>query len=273
MYPSPLLPLGAVVLLILLLVYVGFPVAVRLTLKQPAQPPLIPFPLDRPGLPPEAAEQFRIVIDELRPAGFEPVTGLAMPNPTSDVKQLVLFLVNRPAKDYGYATLTYSGVSKAGAPAARPHWEFWVEFVSHFRCGRRLRTNNSGTDLGAVVPGIRRTISQFPQVRDAGRLYRLHQALVARSGLGEKVFRLDEEFQGNAAAAVAAFMGEAFAEGVRPGYMYLSPEDKVYRLTWKGAFLMTWKLMWPLKAFRRAVRDRRARRLLAELEDRRGGSV
>jgi hypothetical protein len=97
-------------------------------------------------------------------------------------------------------------------------------------------------------------------------LYRLHQVLVGRSGLRDKVLRLDEEFHGNAVAAVGAFMMEAFAEVIGPGYMYLSPADKMYRPTWKGAFLMTWPLMWPMTVLRRAARDRRARRLLAELE-------
>jgi hypothetical protein len=266
---TPLLALGLIVLFIGLLVYGGFPVIIHWVVKQPAQPQLIPFPLDHPGLPPEVAQKFQTVIDQVRPAGFEPITGLALPNPMSSVKSIVLFLVNRQTKDYAYATGTYAGTTAdadAETPAASSLQAFWVEFVSHFRYGPRLRTNNSASDLGAVCPRGKQPTSQFPEVEDAGRLYRLHQALVARSGMRDKVFRLDEEFQGNAVAAVGAFMVEAFAETVGPGYMYLSPGDRAYRPTWKGAFLMTWKLMWPMTAIRRAARNRTARRLLAELD-------
>ena len=34
------------------------------------------------------------------------------------------------------------------------------------------------------------------------------------------------------------------------GYMYLSPHERLYRPTWKGAFLMTWGQLWPFKAIR-----------------------
>jgi hypothetical protein len=269
MYWYPLLTVGAIVLLIALLVYAGLPAIIHMTLKQPAEPQLIPFPLDHPNLPREVAQAFQTVIDQLRPAGFEPVTGLALPNQPSSVRSIMLFLVNREARDYGYATMTYAGTAAAEdteTPAAPPRGVFCVEIVSHFRYVTRLRTNNSGSDLGAVCPRGMRTTSQFPEVKDAGRLYRLHQALAARTGLRDRVFRLDEEFHGDAAAAVGAFMVEAFAETVGPGYMYVSPVDRTYRPTWKGAFLMTWKMMWPMKVIRRAARDRKARRLLAELE-------
>jgi hypothetical protein len=272
----PLLVVGTLLLLIVLVVYVGLPAFVRLTLKQPAQPQLIPFALDHASLPKEAALKFQTVTDQLRPAGFEPVTGLAIPNQPSNVRSIVLFLVNRRALDYGYATMMYSGDSEAAnaeKPAAQPRGDFSVEFVSHFRYGVRLRTNNSNTDLRAVSPRGNQPPSQFPMVMNAGRLYRLHQGLVARSGMRDKVFRLDDEFHGDAVAAVATFMVEAFAEGVGPGYMYLSAADKTFRPTWKGAFLMTWKLMWPMTTIRRAAREREARRLLAELEGLRGGST
>jgi hypothetical protein len=261
----PFLALGAIVLAGLL-VYVGFPVAIRRGLKQAAEPQLIPFPLDHPSLPKDVAGAFQIVIDQLRPVGFEPITGLALPNATARVRSIVYFLVNRQANDVALATVIYS----AASPTAPLRKQFSVEFVSHFRSGRRHNTNN-GRQLDIFPPWPMRTINQFPEVTGAARLYRLHQALVARFALGAKVFRLDEEFQGDVAAALNAWGREVMAgHAVRTGYMYLSPEANVYRPTWKGAFLMTWKLMWPMKAIRRFVADRNARRLLAELEAERG---
>lgn len=39
----------------------------------------------------------------------------------------------------------------------------------------------------------------------------------------------------------------------------------VYRPTWRGAFLMSWRLLWPVKPIVRVLRKRRAARLLSEL--------
>jgi hypothetical protein len=269
------LVLGTLVLLVVLLVYVGLPVLIRLSLKQSAQPQAIPFPLDHPDLPKEVGHRFQTVVDQLRPAGFEPVTGLALPNPGSSARAIVLVLVNRPARDSAYATVTYAGTAAAAGTdgsAPPPVRTFCVEIVSRFRSGPVLHTANGTSELSVFAPRPMHTMNRFPQVQDAGQLYRLHQALVARSGLYDKVFRLDEEFHGDAAAAVAAFMTEELEDQVGTGYMYLSAAEKLYRPTWKGAFLMTWKLLWPIKAVRHAARDRRARRLLAELETEMGHS-
>ena len=55
------LVLGTLVLLVVLLVYVGLPVLIRLSLKQSAQPQAIPFPLDHPDLPKEVGHRFQTV--------------------------------------------------------------------------------------------------------------------------------------------------------------------------------------------------------------------
>jgi hypothetical protein len=260
-----LLGMGAIALLIVLLVYGRFPVHVHRVLRQTAQPKFIPFPLDHPSLPAEVAKEFRTVIAQLRPAGFEPVTGLALPGQMSGVRSIVLLLANRPAQDVTMANVIYAGAAEAASLLRKSY----VEFVSHFRDAKRLNTNNS-CDLDVFPPWPVRTALQFPEVTDAGRLYRLHQALIARCHLRSKVFRLDEEFQGDAAAAVAAWGVEVLVgQAVGSGYLYLSPSENVYRPTWKGAFLMSWKQMWPMKAIRRAAADRKARRLLAELEAKR----
>jgi hypothetical protein len=141
---------------------------------------------------------------------------------------------------------------------------FSVAIVSYFRYGPRLTTHNNTTMLATGTP--LHAIYHFPDIKDAGRLYRLHKALAARSGLHDKVFRLDDEFHGDAAATVAAFILDGYTDDVELGYLYPSPAEKLYRPTWKGAFLMKWKSMWPMQAIRWAAADRKARRLQAELE-------
>jgi hypothetical protein len=247
-----------------LLVYVGGPVLVHSKLKQAADPRLIPFPVDHPDLPKDADRTFQSVIDQLRPAGFEPVTGLAMPDQTPNVKAIMLVLANRPAKDSAFVTIAYARVVTQGSA----EWQkksYSVEFVSNFRDGTAVHTTNTRTPA-VMAPWPGHAMARFPDVQNARRLYRLHRGLVARAPSPGQVFRVDEEFRGDAAAAVAASAVEQLEAQVPAGYMYLAPDEGVYRPTWKGAFLMTWRLLWPVTALRRTALDRRARRLMAELE-------
>jgi hypothetical protein len=49
------------------------------------------------------------------------------------------------------------------------------------------------------------------------------------------------------------------------GYFYFDQKAGLYRQTWKGAFLMAWKLAPPIKAWRLRRRDRRAQQVWREL--------
>ncbi len=260
--PNVLLPIlpwcVGVPLLVLLLPSVGGPLLIRWTMKHAAEPRLIPFPLDHPSLPPEVARDFQTVTDALRPDGFEPVAGLALSNQVPRVKAIVLLLANRPARAL-VAGMAVFGENAAGPPRR----VFSVEFVTRFRDGTAVSTSNS-SEPTVFAPRPRRTTGRFPVFRDASRLYRLHQELVARAGGGQKVLRLDEEFGGDARATLAASMIEELEDQVQTGYLYLSPREKLYRPTCKGALLMTWKLLWPFKTIQRRRVARTARRLMTE---------
>ena len=47
------------------------------------------------------------------------------------------------------------------------------------------------------------------------------------------------------------------------GYYYHDEEHRVYRLTWRGAILMTWKLLWPIKQIRAMLARREGRAIAA----------
>jgi hypothetical protein len=116
-----LMPL-LVLLGLVLLVYVGGPVLVRLTLTQAAEPRLLPFPVDHPDLRKDAEQTFQAAIAQLRPVGFEPIAGLAMPDQPPNVKLLQLFLGNRPAKDSAVVTITYTNTVTQGATEPPQPW-------------------------------------------------------------------------------------------------------------------------------------------------------
>jgi hypothetical protein len=136
-----------------------------------------------------------------------------------------------------------------------------------FRLAEKFRGDAEANSMRASSPESGITIGRFPQARNAEHLHHVQREMVARPQSPDKEFRLDEEFGGDAAAYQLAILVGELEDAARAGYMELPPGGKMYRPTWKGAFLMAWKQMWPAKGLLRAVRDVRAARLLMELED------
>jgi hypothetical protein len=262
MFDFPYLSTALLVLAgLLLFPYLLGPIVIRFTLRQAAEPKLDPFDANDPHLPPEVARHFRRVAEALGPLGFDVVQALALPDQTPRVKAVVLLLANRAGADAALATVMY-----ADTPEGTTLQTAYVEIVTRFRDGSVVQTNNSEV-LSAFPKGPEKISTQFPTVRAADRLYRLHRALVERHGSpAGKILRLDADFKGDAVAYVTAAIVEELEEQIGTGFMYPSDDRTVYRPTWKGAWLMTWGQLWPFKAIRRQRRDHKARRLLAELE-------
>jgi hypothetical protein len=251
----------AAVIILLLLPYWAGPVLIRLTMRQAAEPDLQTFEPNDPILPREVAGHFRRVTEALKPTGFEVVQGMALPNQTPRVQALVLLLVHRANKDAALATAIY-----AQTPEGTKLQTAYVEIVSRFQDESAVQTNNT-EQLGAFPKRPKFTTTRLPMIRKADRLYRLHQALEKRHGSKErKILRVEDEFRGDAVAYLSRAMVEELEAQIETGYMYLSQNEGLYRPTWKGAFLMTWALLWPFSAMRRWLRDREAQRLLRELE-------
>lgn len=138
----------------------------------------------------------------------------------------------------------------------------YVEFSTRFNNGRAVITNNN-SQLAAYPEIPEKAVYSFPDVTDPQKLYRLHCLL------------LDRE-QGQAGKAtpphrdrIIEHMNEYFRkEGERKvemGLLYVDRERDAYRPTIKGAYLMTWSLLWPVTSIRRALINRRARLLTREL--------
>ena len=78
---------------------------------------------------------------------------------------------------------------------------------------------------------------------------------------------METEYGGNALRYVAkAVLEETFRDQVGTGY--LAEESTGFRPSVKGAWIMAWQELWPIKSIRRQRERRRAERLLAELEPR-----
>jgi hypothetical protein len=82
---------------------------------------------------------------------------------------------------------------------------------------------------------------------------------------GRPRLRLDTDFGGDATRYVAeAVLEETFRDQIGTGY--LAETAGGFRPTLKGALIMTWQELWPLKNLRRRRERQHAERLLSELE-------
>lgn len=260
-FSGPIVYLVVIMAAALLLPYIAGPIAVHRKVTNKLKPDLMPFPLDHPDLPELVKDHFQNVSKQLESVGFDVVQGVALPSQVPKVKAIILLFANRATKDVAIASAIYvDGIQGTKLGTA------YTEIATRFRDGSIVQTSNT-KQLNAFGKRPNATSTQFPMVEDAARLFRLHSALLVKYGGGyEKILRLDEEFHGDALAAVAASMREEMEAQVRTGYLYLSESEGLFRLTWKGAFFMVWKLLFPLKHIRRALREKKAQRLLREIE-------
>jgi len=135
-------------------------------------------------------------------------------------------------------------------------------FTTEFADGTKLTTSNS--KVVSLFPRVRTregTMS-FPRIRDPRKLYEIHQASVARFGGAVKRLMAAVE---DAAEFLRQGIRVETAKLAETGYYYIDEKYDVYRPTWKGAILMTSKLVWPVKQIRGLIRQGRAARLLREL--------
>ena len=135
-------------------------------------------------------------------------------------------------------------------------------FSTEFDDGTKLVTSNSRQPVIMPRVRIRQGSEAFPKFTRPRRLFEIHQASVARYGGGAT--RLEPSIEDPVEYLRQRWRTESatFAE---TGYFYYDEKHDVYRPTWRGAYLMAWKLLWPVKPILGLIRKRRAARLLREL--------
>ncbi len=242
-----------------IVVYGGLPLLIYLTFKNEARPTLQTFVPSDPTLPLLVRDHFKKACDDLMPLGFEYITGMRLPQMTDNVMAIMIVLVNRQAGDAAAAISIYGKSDEV--------WDLqtsYIEYSTTFRSGITVNTQNSPA-LSAFPPLEESKNYRFPTVREARQLYQVHERLLSQENRATKVMRLDEEFGGDAVAFVGQALHREMVGAAEVGYLYLTSDEKHFRATLKGAFLMTWQELFPFKQIRRSYRDRQAKRQLAEL--------
>ena len=131
-----------------------------------------------------------------------------------------------------------------------------VGFTTALRDGSRVCTSN--LPLPSVVPGRpRAAVARFPAEQDLARLSALHQAHV-----GAAASRAAPAPPGDPLAYQRAEEAAAREHWVRSGYAY--DDGGSMRPTWKGAFGMPYRLMFPWKQLGERRDEALRRRLLRD---------
>jgi hypothetical protein len=220
------------------------PIAVRLTNRQ-----LVPefetlLPEEFTALPAELTAFFYEAESALQPLGFEPVAWLREPRLTPGFTAWSVLFFNRASRDRAFALGMNPGPS-AAIKAPRPS----LAFGTRFGDGRFVETSNAD-NLNPFPRVPKYELMNLPEVRDAAALFRHH---VRRLGhAGDKQLPVP----GQEVRQLAESVRETYQKQVRTGYLWWDARAKAFRPTWKGALLMTWKMLPPMSALARRTRAR-----------------
>ena len=214
----------------------------------------VPINPEGPGMPPEVSAYYRYAVAGLIPLGFKPVLSFSMTNALPNaIGFATVFKNDRTAE---VATILNSSVSIGTNTSL-------LVFRTDFADGTMVTTNNNNSLSYIPTPSPPVHVFAFPQVRDPGRLYEVHQAVVGRFDGGSP--RRDP-IGDDPNAYVKRSRQREYARFLECGYQYLDETKRVQRLTWKGAFMATLKLIWPVKPVRNVWRWWKAARMLHELD-------
>ena len=213
------------------------PIALRSTFRFATRCEPMSVPVEE--MPQEASSQFAPRIPQMQSLGFELIGCFYCGEMASDTKSFVAYFVNRQTSDFSNVTVVVSPGKVAG----------YFEFSTRLTNGTLIETNtNSILPLAPNNPDYR--VFRFPKITEPQALYDLHRQLLAKYANG---FGAQGEPKGHEIQRMVRVVEQYGARHEKIGYMYLADGGTHYRLTWKGACLMTWRALWPTVLVRRIL--------------------
>jgi hypothetical protein len=226
------------------------PVVVRSTFRATARCKPVLIPLDE--LTPAAMKLMAPRIPEMQALGFEWLGCYDCGELTNDAKTYVAYFLNRNTNDFANVTLMMSPGKMAS----------YFEFSTKLSNGMTLETNTNGIlPLTPDNPEIR--VFRFHKILQPQALFEVHQQLLAKYAAG---FSALGEPKGQEIERMVRVVQNYGARHTQIGYMYLAEAGESYRLTWKGAILMTWRALWPTVFLRKALYRQEMRSELRSLQ-------
>ena len=245
--------------------YLVSPIIVKISNVVKASPTL--ERMDPAHWPPAVANEMRRHEHDLYNMGFEISERFSMTGAAPSVANLLTMFVDRKSGDKAMLTAIWAlnnGVWKLTT--------IYLEFSTRFRDGRCFDTLNSQVPLGTFVRGPQDVKTQVPQIKDARELYRTHLYVMRQHGASGNAAEKVTFPPGGAENYLRRIWRESHDEQVKFGrYVYNQSKD-VYTPSWKGAYLMTWRMLWPFSRVVRAKMNRNAQVLVAQMRQNAGES-
>ncbi len=250
---------AGVVFCLMLVPYVLGPIMVFSMLRFTLPAEVIQIDPVKEPLPDEVRRYFAGVYDALTACGFQLVATIVLPPLIPNVRSILALYANRTTGDQAMSTLI---IATGGIETLKTRY---VEFLTRYSDGLIVQTNNS-PELGAFRPLPQERTAQFWEIDDVPHLHRLHQFHCGQHRrAGQPVCSLDSRFGGNAVAYVQqVVLKETLEAQVAPGYLTLMPWG--LRASYRGACVMAWQELWPIKGLRKQRRAAEAQAILAEFE-------
>jgi hypothetical protein len=209
----------------------------------------------------EAPEAFRTwsqsVIPSMEALGFL-VRGHF--RPSSDVPNSKVFVTLFENRKSGQTAQLFTVIAQRGIIQ---RGETVLTLTTRFSDRTKLYTSNYRALVNHPQIRIRHGSMSFPDIDDPRRLYAIHQATLLF--LGASAERINDVIDDPADYLRTEFH-EDVAKLAESGYYYLDTQRDLYRRTWRGAILVTWRMLWPFKWFRELRRRSQRARLLRELD-------
>ncbi|MBP7764377.1 MAG: hypothetical protein K4445_06780 [Deltaproteobacteria bacterium] len=134
------------------------------------------------------------------------------------------------------------------------------EFSTVFPDGRIIDVSNA--PLAGACENPEKISYCYPQVRSIGKLYEIHRWV---AGPVATKFRGKSVFAGSDTQMVARALDREAALQAKYGYYVLNENRTRYEPTWKGAFMMTRRRIFPFKPIFSYLETRLARKAIADM--------
>lgn len=219
--------------LLLGVLYLGAPLMAKAFLRFSVD--CTPLQLSAGELPQNSSNLFATGIPQFERSGFELIGCYDCGILAKDTRTYVAYFCDRRANDF--ASITALVTAKGTAS--------YLEFSSRFSNGLVLEThNNRFLPLTPSSPDTR--VFRFPAISNVHALFATHRQLLRKYAAGMSA---QAEPRGQEIQRLVRAIENYGPRHTRIGYLY-SAEGGSYRLTWKGAFLMTCRGLWPISGLR-----------------------
>ena len=236
--------------------YIGGPVLLYVSLKITANPTFQSVKLT--DFSSKELDNFFLVSRRLAADNFGTLDEYVLASDDPDTQTAIMIMAHPETGDRAIITALLIRFNEEWRPLMQ-----WVEFTTHFEDGARICSNNNpGPDWFAPPPEKR--IYRFPSVTDARELYRRHRRAVLCHAPNSPLVYITLDAKSDE-WLLRDFRAECEHQR-HAGILALDTRNRgAYRLTLRGAFLLTWRLLIPFRNARLLQDRARAAALLTAL--------